>query len=173
MRIFLKLFFCGIVALFSITAFLDWSIDRDNQKRCDYIESLAESQRIVNFLDQWASENVIDKGYYFVSGMHGSIAAYKNENEEIYYVPLPGSENTGIKTEYFRFSLSKHESNHNDNIVSENVHSLYFGRARDHIILTKNGHSLSSYRGHDFESGKLKRIGESVYAYCSYGRFRM
>ncbi len=168
-----KLFLCGIVIVLSIVAFLFWDMARYDQDRCNYIESLAGNPRIVSVLDQWASENVIDKNYYFVSGMHGSIAAHRNEDEEIYYLPLPDSKVTGINNKYFRFSLSKHESKHNDNIISNNVHSLYFGRGRDHIILTKNGHALNSHRGHDFESDKLKKIRESVYAYCSSGRFRM
>ena len=173
MKYFGKLFFCGIVIALSIVAFLFSGMSRYDQERCDYIESLAGTPRIVSVLEQWALENVIDKNYYFVSGMHGSIAAHRNDDEEIYYLQLPDSKVTGINNEDFRFSLSKHESTHNDNIISENVHSLYFGRGRDHIILTKNGYVLSSHRGHDFESGKLKKIRESVYAYCSSGRFRM
>jgi hypothetical protein len=165
--------FCGIVIVLSTVAFLIWDIARDNQNRCDYIESLAGSPRVVGVLDQWASENVINKNYYFVSGIDGSIAARRSDDDEIHYLPLPDSKVTGINNEYFRFSLSKHESKYTDNIVSNNVHSLYFGRARDSIILTKNGHELSSHRGHDFESDKFKKIRESVYAYCSNGKFRM
>ncbi len=168
-----KLLLYGIIAVLSVAAFLFWDMSRYNQERCDYIESLAKNPKIVSALAMWAAENIIDKGYYFVSGMHGSIAAHRNEDEEIYYVPLLDNKVTGIKNEYFRFSLSKHESKHNDNIVGANVHSLYFGRGRDHIILMKNGHILNSHRGHDLESGKLKKIGNSVYAYCSSGRFRM
>lgn len=137
-----KLFFYAALFAFCVVALIFWNLSRHDQQSCDYIESLAENPRVVNALDTWALENVIDEGYYFVSGMHGSIAAHKNEDDDIYYLPLPDSEVTGIESEYFRFSLSKHKSKHHDNITKINVHSLYFGRGRDHVILTKNGHSL-------------------------------
>lgn len=137
MKNFGKLFFCGTVVVLSIVAFLFWNMSRHDQERCDYIESLAGNTRVVSALERWASENVIDKNYYFVSGMHGSIAAYRNDNADIYYLPLPDSKLTGINNEDFRFSLSKHETAHNDNIIRGNIHSLYFGRGRDYIILTK------------------------------------
>lgn len=144
-----------------------------NQNQCDGVESLAQNPEVVRALDQWALENIVDNGYYFVNGMHGRIAAYKNESEEIVYIELPNSEVTGIEDQRFRFSILKHNSEHTDPIISSNVHSVYFGRGRDSIIITKNGHVIETYRGSDLKSGSLKKIGESVYAYCSTGSFRM
>lgn len=166
--------YIAIVLLFTVSiALLTWRISSHDQAQCDYIESLAKNPEIVSTLDRWVIENVIDRGYYLVSGMHGRIAAHRNEDADISYIPLPDKKITGIEDEYFRFSISKHDSAFNDPIASSNVHSIYIGRGRDYVIITKNGHTLSSHRGPDFKSGKLKKIGESVYAYCSDGRFRM
>ncbi|MCU7806470.1 MAG: hypothetical protein KZQ73_01160 [Candidatus Thiodiazotropha sp. (ex Semelilucina semeliformis)] len=161
--------------LFTLVALVFWQLRMFDQERCDYIETLASNPRVVTYIDQWAMENVVDKNFYFVAGMgiDGNIAAHRNNDEKIHYVPLPDNKITGIEDRYFRFSIEKYVSGHHDPIVSSNVHSMYFGRGRDHIIITKNGHTLTSYRGHDMKSQKLKIIGPSVYAYCSSGRFRM
>jgi len=159
----------GTIAIISIVIM---DLRKLDQARCDYIEELAGRPEVINYLNKWASEYLINKGYYFISGM-GYIAAHRNEDEEIYYIPLPDKKVTGIEDRYFRFSIEKHESDFHDPIVSSNMHSMYIGKGRDHVIITKNGHTLTSYRGHDIKSRKLKIIGPSVYAYCSSGRFRM
>lgn len=168
-----KFWISAIAVVFAVGALFFWHHRQFNQKRCDYIESLAADPKVVAALDHWASQHVINQNYYFVSGMHGDIAAHTNGDENIDYLPLPDSSATGIDNRLFRFSISKHKSKHNEEIVNGNVHSLVFGLGRDKIIVTKNGHQLESHRGHDLESGKLKKLSESVFAYCSSGRFSM
>lgn len=151
-----------IVAFFTFHQFMS--------EQCTTISDIANNEEIVNYLDDWATDNIVDKGYYFVAGMHGDITARKDESF-IDITPLPDPSITNIELKHFRFGVRKIPGNFEDPITSRNVAMFDFGRGRDRVILLKNSERLTSYREHDIESGHLLKINENVYAYCANSRF--
>lgn len=142
------------------------------QAQCKTIENIARNKLAVEYLDSWASEHVIDKGYHFVSGMHGRITGSKGED---YYTikSLPEEKITGIGINYFRLSIDKIAGDFETKITNDNVGQINFGRGRDQVIILKNGTQLKSYRGHDESSGHLLKINDSLFAYCANAKFEI
>ena len=163
----------GLVISFGVLAtgiYFAYSLNSTLNKGCERIAEIARDVKAVSYLDSWAQENVIDKGYYFVSGMHGVIGASSIDGS-INNLMAPEEEKSHIEPVYFRFGLEKIGGDFKDLITRENVGAIRFGRGRNSIILLKNGHTLKSHRGDDEASGHLMKINDSTFAYCSDARF--
>jgi len=90
-RVLLTLFFT-IVLVAGVFFFV---IDNHFQENCERIEKIARNSKSVAYLDNWASDHILDKGYNFVTGMHGDITASKG-NEFVKISPLPEENISGI-----------------------------------------------------------------------------
>ena len=145
------------------------SFEQSMKRQCGIIADIASNEEIVKYLDDWATENILDKGYTFVSGT-SSVSAKKG-NDFISITPLPNPNITNIELQYLRFYVYKKPGRFEDPITNHNVASFEFSRGRDTVIILKNGELLTSYRGHDLESGHLMKIKNNVYAYCANSKF--
>ena len=140
------------------------------QKGCDHVLSIAQNSVQVNYLDDWLLEHALGKGCTSIGGMHGDITCSKNgEFFEVH--PLPDPTKSGIPTISLRLSISTLAGHYGKEITSENIHEVGFGHGRDQIIILKNGGQLSSFESGSIESGKLKKINETTYAYCADGKY--
>ena len=162
----------SIVTLVSISigAYFIHDLNNFQTLQCEHIADIANDEKAVAYLDNWAKENVINKNYYFVTGMHRHITAYSTDGSTV-DLKLPEESKSRIEQEHFRFGLDKIGGNHKTSIKSDNVGELLFGRGRNSIILLKNGHTLKSHRGNDEASGHLLKINDSTFAYCEDARF--
>lgn len=136
------------------------------KEECNYIEKVARNEVSVAYLDNWASEHVLNKGYHFVTGMHGDIYGMKGD-EFIAIHPLPDEKISGIDRKYFRLSIEKISDDLETEITSKNVGRIEFGRGRNQVIILSNGAHLLSYRGLYQSSAHLLKINESVFVYCA------
>ena len=166
------IFLILIIGIF--LTFLKFSENHSNQLQanCEKIEKIARNKVAVGHLDSWVYEHVIDKGYHFVSGMHGRISGSKGE-DYVDIKPLPKEKITEIEINYFRLSVDKIDGDFTANITNTNVGQIDFGRGRDQVIILKNGAQLKSYRGHDESSGHLLKINDSLFAYCADAKFEI
>ena len=154
-----------IAAVLAIGGFFTNRVNSTLQEECDLIVQIARDEKAVAYLDNWASEHVLDKGYYFASGNHGRISATSSSGST-YIHPLPDEKQSGIEEILLRFSADKVSNEFQAPITSDNVNQIVFGRGRNSIIFLKNGHSLQSHQGHDESSGHLLKIDDSLFAYC-------
>ena len=137
---------------------------------CEEIESIARDERAVAYLDKWVSDKVLDRGYTFVSGMHGRISA-TSDGKYLNITPLPKESLSRIPNDYLRFGIETLDGDLDSAVTKANVGQIEIGLGRNQLILLKNGKVLSDYRGHDKKSGHLLQISENIYAYCSDARF--
>jgi len=157
-------------AVFIFNVFIFFMLERHHKEACDRIETIAKNPSYVKYLDSWGSETFIGKGYYLVSGMNGDVVGYKS-NKTIDSLNVPNQELSGIEEQYFRIEIEKFGEDFKSPITKENISKISIGRGRDSVIFLKNGHKISSHRGHDIESGHLMKINDSIYAYCANYRF--
>ncbi|MCU7933195.1 MAG: hypothetical protein KZQ90_20570 [Candidatus Thiodiazotropha sp. (ex Codakia rugifera)] len=162
-----------LIIIIGIFLFLPARTLNENLKNgCIEIESIARDNVAVTYLDKWVSESVLDRGYSFVTGMHGRISAKLN-GEFIEISPLPEESKSRIKVEYFRLHISTLDNGVDTIVTRSNIAQIDFGLGRNQVILLKNGAILTGYRGHDTQSGHLRKINETTYAYCADARFQM
>ena len=164
-----------VTSIVAITSLIVISIgfylfDKTQKERCVKIEKIARNEKAVNYLDNWASKYILNKGYYFVTGMNGDIRGL-NEGSSVSIEPIPDEKITGIEKYYFRFNVEKISGNFKAEITSDNVGRIEFGRGRDQVIILKNGAKLESYRGYSEFSGRLLRISDTVFAFCADAKF--
>lgn len=164
-QVFYILVACSVLVFFVI--FITFHLTTKHQ--CNVVADIARNEKIINYLDQWTHENILDKGYSFVFGM-GRISAKKGD-EFINISPLPDANITNIELGALRFNISKKAKSFESPYTSENVTSIEFGWHRDTIIILKNGELITSYRGDDVKSGHLKKVRDNVYAYCANSTF--
>ena len=167
LKIVILTLFVGVALFIGISFFV---LDRHLQKGCESIEKIARNTKSVAYLDNWASDHILNKGYHRVTGMHGEITASKG-NQFISISHLPEESISGIERQYLRLNVNKISGDFETEITKENVGQLDFGSGRNRIIILKNGSKLSSYRGHDEASGHLLKINDSLYAYCADSKF--
>jgi len=149
-----------------------WSLDNHLERGCVEIESIARDKDAVSYMDSWVSDHVLDRGYTFVRGSHSSISARLN-GEYIEINPLPDESKSRIRTNSLRFDIDTLKDDLDIPVTKSNVSKIYFGLGRNYVILLKNGATLSSYRDRDEKSGHLKKINETIYAYCEDAKFKM
>ena len=163
-----------LIGVFAVGGYFVHKHHRVLQEGCDRIEAIARNREHVAYMEQWASENAIGKGYYFVSGMDGSIAGHSSiGSEKIHYLQLSNPERTGIETKYLRFGVEKFGVDFKTPITEQNVGQINFGRGRNSVIIVRNNQLLTEHRGRSLDSRHLRQIRENVFAYCSDARFRM
>ena len=104
--------------------------------------------------------------------MDGRITTRSN-GKYIEITPLPDESRSKIKIEYLRFGIKILDNDLDTPVTKNNVAQIDFGLGRNQVILLKNGSTLTSYRGNDVESGHLRRINETTFAYCADARFKM
>ncbi len=149
-----------------------WYLNSSLEEACSKTLEIAQDQSKVEYLDAWATNNILDKGYHFVTGMHGQIRGSINDEHQQITV-LPSFEKSGIKNKYFRFNVEKRTGNFKTKITSKNVGRFEFGNGRNQIIVLKNGTKLVSYSGYNHTSGHLVQVSENVFAYCADSTFEI
>ncbi len=145
-------------------------VNRFSKDKCAHIAEVARDDKALTYLEGWANDNVIDKGYYLVTGEHGSVSA-RSSDGSTRSIGAPLEEFSQIEEKNFRFAITKLGGHSVDPITNENVAYIRFGSGRNSILLLKNGYVLDSHRGHDEASGHLLKINESTYAYCADAKF--
>lgn len=147
-----------------------YTLNSHLEKGCKEIESIARDVSAVAYMNQWVSTYVLDKGYTFVGGMHGTISARSN-GEYIEITPLLDESKSRIRVDYLRFNISTLDNDLDIPVTKKNAAQIDIGLGRNQVILLKNGATLTSYRGHDINSGHLRKINNITYAYCADARF--
>lgn len=154
-----------VVVYASSSLFLDKAL----QKSCNKIADIARNESVVQYLDSWASKNIIDQGYRSVSAMLGKVKALKGDESII--ISPPEEKLSGIKAKIFRIGVSKLSDDVDAEITQKNIGQIEFGQGRNRVIMLKNSAELKSYRGHDELSGHLLKINDATFAYCANAKF--
>lgn len=158
-----------IVFLITVTS-VTIAFNLQMKSHCTTITEIANNEIIIDYLNDWSTEVIIDNGYSYAFGFDGRITALK-DGQPVQISQLPNSEMTGIETEKLWFTVHINSNDDEANITKENVSQLEFGRGRTAIIILKNNHELDSYKGYTLDSGRLSKVNENVYAYCDHGKF--